>query len=99
MIRRIFRRRRGSSCAAGGWIWSALTAPWGFWGRSDPYGLEWDVRTKERLEAMGCVHDNTVFILNHFSHNCGHGLSHEEMEALAAPKGFLVACDGFTAEV
>ena len=48
---------------------------------------------------MGCVHDNTVFILNHFSHNCGHGLSHEEMEALAAPKGFLVAYDGFTAEV
>ena len=62
-------------------------------------GWNGDVRTKERLEAMGCVHDNTVFILNHFSHNCGHGLSHEEMEALAAPKGFLVACDGFTAEV
>ena len=62
-------------------------------------GWAGDVRTKERLEAMGCVHDSTVFILNHFSHNCGHGLSHDEMERLAAPEGFLTAYDGFTAEV
>lgn len=52
------------------------------------------VRTKKRLISMGCVHEKTIFMLNHFSHNCGHGISHAEMEHLAETEGFQVSWDG-----
>lgn len=59
---------------------------------------EGDVRTKERLEMIGCIHEKTVCILTHFSHNCGYGLTHGEMEEMAKDDNFLVAYDGFTIE-
>lgn len=59
-------------------------------------GFAGDVKTKEKLLAMGCADENTTFIITHFSHN---GLaSHEEIEARAAAEGFLTAYDGFEAE-
>lgn len=62
-------------------------------------GYDGDVETKQRLEQMGCVHKNTKFVLNHFSHNCGHGITHEEMEEMAAQDGFLVSYDGYSLEI
>lgn len=62
-------------------------------------GYRGGVETKKRLIKMGCIHEKTKFILTHFSHNCGHGISHEEMEQLAVQDGFLVAYDGYTIEV
>lgn len=60
-------------------------------------GFAGDVKTKEKLLAMGCADENTTFILTHFSHN---GLaSHEEIEARGKEEGFLTAYDGFEAEV
>lgn len=61
-------------------------------------GYEGTVKAKERIIEMGCAKENTVFILNHFSHNCGHGITHEEMEKMAEKDNFLVAYDGFTVE-
>lgn len=60
-------------------------------------GFAGDVKTKEKLLAMGCADENTTFILTHFSHN-GRA-SHEEIEARGKEEGFLTAYDGFEAEV
>lgn len=57
-------------------------------------GYRGDVETKLRLKKMGCIHEKTIFVLNHFSHNCGQGISHEEMEEMAMKDGFLVSYDG-----
>lgn len=59
-------------------------------------GFAGDVKTKEKLLAMGCADENTTFVITHFSHN---GLaSHEEIEVRAAAEGFLTAYDGFETE-
>lgn len=57
-------------------------------------GYAGDVETKERLFTIGCADETTAFVLNHFSHNCGHGITHEAMEKMAAKDGFAVAYDG-----
>lgn len=60
-------------------------------------GFSGDIKTKEKLMAMGCADENTTFIITHFSHN---GIAlHDEIEARAAKEGFLTAYDGFEAEV
>lgn len=55
-------------------------------------GLESNIKTKERLTTLGCVHANTKFVITHFSHNCG--MLHGELEEVAQPHGFEVAYDG-----
>lgn len=62
-------------------------------------GYQGNIRTRERLINIGCTHANTIFVLNHFSHNCGKGISHEEMEILGQKNGFLTAYDGFKIEI
>lgn len=54
--------------------------------------LEMIKRMKERKMAD----ENTIFVVNHFSHNGG--ALHEEMEKAAEPYGIFVAYDGMTVE-
>lgn len=61
-------------------------------------GMDCCGRVKERLLNEGIAHDKTVFVVNHFSHNCLY-LSHEEIEEAAKKYGFLVSYDGFSVEV
>lgn len=57
-------------------------------------GLPDNRRTKERLREEGCAGDETIFVINHFSHNGK--LMHEEIEACVREDGFLTAYDGMT---
>ncbi len=53
--------------------------------------------TRARLTELGCADENTVWCMNHFSHN---GKStHEELEAIMAAEGFLVSYDGMETEI
>lgn len=58
--------------------------------------LETCVEVKKKLISIGAADKNTLFVLNHFSHNAV--LLHEEMEAMAAREGFLVSWDGMELE-
>ena len=51
-------------------------------------------RVIDRLRCIGAVREDTVMVVNHFSHNAAP--IQEDLEALAAPLGCLVAYDGFT---
>lgn len=55
-------------------------------------GLACAGEVKERLLAEGFATDQTVFVVNHFSHNCRF-LSHNEIEQAAKEYGFLVSYD------
>ena len=58
--------------------------------------LERNEATRERLLALGCADENTVWCCNHFSHN---GKStHAELTEIMAAHGFLVAYDGMETE-
>lgn len=52
--------------------------------------------TKEKLIELGCADENTIFILNHFSHN-GH-VTYDELVPIAEKEGFLVSYDGMEIE-
>lgn len=60
-------------------------------------GLDSVPQVKKRLEEMGLVHENTVHVVNHFSHNGM--LCHEELSAEAEKLGFLCSYDGFVLEI
>lgn len=60
-------------------------------------GMDCCKRVKERLIAEGYTKDDTIFVLNHFSHNCRY-LDHDEIVRAASPYGFLVSYDGFSVE-
>lgn len=90
MIRHGFRRRHG--CILKGHYFDMVsldcTTVFGE-GCQSHMGFAGDVKTKEKLLAMGCADENTTFVITHFSHN---GLaSHEEIEARAAAEGFLIS--------
>ena len=54
-------------------------------------------KVKDRMIEMGCADDNTVFVMNHFSHNGG--LMHHEFEALGSGLGLVPAYDGLVLEI
>lgn len=60
--------------------------------------VELCVETKERMRKMGCVDDDTVFCLNHISHNAGNGL-YDELSELVKQYGFIVSYDGMECEI
>lgn len=60
--------------------------------RENHMGLRTCKEVRERLEKIGCVTSDTVFYVNHFSHNCGH--THDELVPIAAEYGFEVSYDG-----
>ena len=55
-----------------------------------------DVEQKERLIKAGLADEETVWVVNHFSHNGG--WLHEELAAEAEKYGFLASYDGMTVE-
>lgn len=50
----------------------------------------------ERLRGLGCLHDQSRVIVNHFSHN-GNAL-HADLEAFCSPAGIEVGYDGMVIE-
>lgn len=64
---------------------------------SNHMGIENNVKVKQELIKMGCVDEDTKFVITHFSHNAN--LTHEDLEREASKYGFLVAYDGFEVEV
>lgn len=65
--------------------------------RTGHMGFSCNVEVKNRLTAEGIAGPETVFVVNHFSHNCKF-LSHEEMVETVKPEGFLVSYDGMEVE-
>ena len=55
-------------------------------------GVEDVLETQKKLIEIGCADENTVWVINHFSHNGG--ILHEELEERMKPHGFIVAYDG-----
>ncbi len=56
------------------------------------------IKLKENLLDVGAADKNTVFVLNHFSHN-GRHVIYEEFTKIAAKYGFDVSYDGKIVEV
>jgi phosphoribosyl 1,2-cyclic phosphate phosphodiesterase len=46
---------------------------------------------------MGCADKDTLFIMNHFSHNGR--LMHHELEEVGEREGFEIAYDGYLVEI
>ena len=59
-------------------------------------GLAAAAQVRQRLIDTGLADGQTVFYLNHFSHNGG--ATHDDMVAPAGEQGFFVAYDGLTVE-
>jgi phosphoribosyl 1,2-cyclic phosphate phosphodiesterase len=60
-------------------------------------GIECGAEVKDRLIKIGAADDNTVFCLNHFSHN---GIKiYDELVPIAKGKGFLVSYDGMEVNI
>ena len=55
-------------------------------------GLRDDVEFVGLLEEKGCIHKDTVKVINHFSHNGG--MTHRELERFAGEHGMIAAYDG-----
>lgn len=51
---------------------------------------------KSKLFSLSCVGEETIFVLNHFSHNCL--ASYDDILAPAAENGFIVSYDGLEIE-
>lgn len=49
------------------------------------------------MKKLGVLTDDTVCVVNHFSHN--KLLLHEEIEAAVNSEGFLVSYDGMEVEI
>ena len=57
-----------------------------------------NIKIKERLCALGCADEHSIFVCNHFSHN-GDDVSYDTFKALAEPHGFLTSYDGLCIEL
>jgi len=60
-------------------------------------GIDTALEVKERLIELSCADKDTVFCLNHFSHNGD--LIYDELVPVAEKHGFLVSYDGMTLEI
>lgn len=58
--------------------------------------IDVNLEARDRLRALGCADEGTLFCHHHFSHNGG--LIHDEHVPLAAQEGFLVSYDGMEVE-
>ena len=56
-----------------------------------------NLQVRDRLVAMGCADEKTVFCSNHFSHNGKH-VNYEEFSEIAAKDGFIASYDGLEIE-
>lgn len=55
-------------------------------------GLPDDLTFIKMLEERGCIHHNTIKVMNHFSHNGG--MTHEQLEAFGKEHGMIASYDG-----
>ena len=51
------------------------------------------VEFRDKLLSIGAADENTIFVLNHFSHN-GENTLYDDLAPIAEKKGFLVSYDG-----
>lgn len=58
--------------------------------------LEMCRKVRERLISLCCADDKTIFVLHHFSHNCG--ASYDSLLPIAHENGFEVSYDGMEIE-
>lgn len=58
---------------------------------------ERDLLVKNKLIELGVADENTIFCLNHFSHN-GENTLYEDMSAIGKKDGFIVSYDGMAVE-
>ena len=83
-----------------GFVFDAVTLDCTFVDLDDNYpshmGINGNRRVFERLAKIGAVTDETVKIINHFSHNGNP--RHDRVEELVKHDGFLVSYDGMEVE-
>ncbi len=60
--------------------------------------LGWNIVTRRRLLSLGLASDQSVFVLNHFSHN-GKDALYDDFVTIAEKEGFLTSYDGMTVEI
>ena len=51
---------------------------------------------RQRLESIGCIDENTICVINHFTHNTG--MVYDDFKKLGDEHGFLTSYDGFEVE-
>ena len=51
---------------------------------------------RNRLKEIGCIDENTINVINHFSHNPQ--MIYEDLKVLGESDGFLCSYDGMTVE-
>lgn len=66
-------------------------------GGNSHMGIEENVRAWKRFIELECADETTTVVVNHFSHNGK--ATHEELEEMVKPYGFLVSYDGMTVEI
>lgn len=59
---------------------------------SNHMGIPDILRVRDKMAQKNCIGEHTVMIASHFSHNTAR--THEELEAILRPEGFLTAYDG-----
>ena len=62
--------------------------------RSRHMGLNTCAEVRKRMLDEGMADEQTLFVINHFTHNCAGENGFEEIEATAQRMGFLTAYDG-----
>ncbi len=63
--------------------------------------LQRNIITREQLDSFGITDKNTLWVLNHFSHNGGHDggvVIYDEFVEIAQSQGFVTAYDGLEIE-
>lgn len=60
--------------------------------------LGWNIECRDELIKRGIANENTVFVLNHFSHN-GDNAMYDDFKDIAKQHGFLASFDGMEIEV
>ncbi len=58
--------------------------------------LDADMVIAEKLKALGVCDEKTIFVANHFSHNCGS--NYDELCSAAESSGFIISYDGLEIE-
>ncbi len=51
---------------------------------------------RSRLESIGCIDENSICVINHFTHNTG--MVYDDFKKLGDKNGFLTSYDGFEVE-
>lgn len=64
--------------------------------RDTHLGLDTCIEMRDKLINIGCADSSTIFVLNHFSHNCK--CSYDSLLPIAEKEGFEISFDGMEIE-